>query len=247
MPITNINTGRVGCRPRINVCTNPPTTKSIIIHQINVHIRVAFKKCPRTHFQTRSALKSVRQFQFLRELIEFLVHLFFCIAVPLLKDTSQLIAFSCDHGHVVISQFALLPFDHAGHLIPVALNLIPVHGHDSFLERFAGTNTFGRRDAKVQSRLGRLCPPWGIGLFLRLGFLAAASSAKNSKQLVGDSGDHGQIVVGQLVPLFAGFAGQLFSVVLNLISVHGSDSLLKRVARSNTFRRRNAKTLSRLR
>ena len=61
------------------------------------------------------------------ELIEFLFRFFLGIAVSLFQKSGELISLSRDHRQVVVCQFAPFFLDSTSELLPVAVNLIPVH------------------------------------------------------------------------------------------------------------------------
>ena len=63
----------------------------------------------------------------IRKGIEFLLDLLFRIPVTFLQDACELIAFAGDHRQIVVRQLAPLLLDLAGHLLPVTLDLIPIH------------------------------------------------------------------------------------------------------------------------
>ena len=70
-----------------------------------------------------------------REFVEFLLRLFLFVAISFLDAADQLISLSSDHGQLVVGQLAPLLLDLAGQLLPIAFDLIPVHGHDSVKKR----------------------------------------------------------------------------------------------------------------
>lgn len=59
------------------------------------------------------------------EVVDFLLCSFFFIAIWFLQNSNELFSLAGDDRQFVIGEFSPLLFDFAGHLFPVAFDLIP--------------------------------------------------------------------------------------------------------------------------
>lgn len=71
--------------------------------------------------------KSSLPFLSIVPIVDFLLSLVFCVAVPLLNFSFELIAAPCDHVYVVIRELSPLFLGFSFDLLPVAFDLVSIH------------------------------------------------------------------------------------------------------------------------